>query len=115
MSFLADENLDNRILTGVALKNQDFDVIRVQDTDVYQADDPTVLAWAAREGRILLTRDVNTMSGFAFDRIAAGLSMPGVIEIREQLSLRQAIDELLTIIGASSAEEWENQVTFLPL
>ena len=60
MRFLADENFDNRILEGVFRENPDFDVIRVQDTEVYQAPDPMILEWVAKEGRILLTRDVNT-------------------------------------------------------
>jgi hypothetical protein len=34
--------------------------------------DPDVLEWAAREGRILLTHDVNTMLGHAWDRVRLG-------------------------------------------
>ena len=115
MRFLADENFDNRILLGVLRENADFNVIRVQDTDVYEADDPTVLAWAAKENLILLTRDVNTLIDFAYDRIRAGLRMPGVIAIRQQVPLGQAIEELLLVVGASDASEWENRVMFLPL
>jgi len=114
MRFLADENFDNRILEGVLREDADFDVIRVQDTEVYQADDPTVLEWAATEGRILLTRDVNTMIGFAYQRVEMKLPMPGVIEIRRQTTIGEAITGLLTLIGASEASEWENKVTFLP-
>ncbi len=99
MRFLADENFDNTILRGVQRINSDFDVIRAQDTVVYQADDPTVLAWAAQQGRILLTHDVKTMSRYAYDRVEAGLIMPGVIEIHQELPIGQAIEELLTIIG----------------
>lgn len=115
MRFLADENFDNDILRGVLRENPDLDVIRVQDTEIYQADDPTVLAWAAREGRILLTHDVNTMVGFVYDRIRAGLAMPGVVEIGNQVSIGQAVTELLLIDGASDAAEWENKVIYLPL
>ena len=115
MRFLADENFDNDILRGVRLKNPSFDVIRVQETEVYKADDPTVLAWAAKEARILLTHDLKTMPRYAYERIEAGLPMPGVIEISRQVPVGQAISELLTVIGASNAAEWENQVTYLPL
>jgi predicted nuclease of predicted toxin-antitoxin system len=115
MRFLADENFDERILRGVQQKNPAFDVMRVQDTEVYQADDPTVLAWAAKEGRILLTRDVNTMIGFAYKRVEAGQPMPGVIEIRRRASISDAINALLTVLAASSAADWENQVIYLPL
>ena len=89
MRFLADENFDNDILSGVLRENSGFDVIRVQDTEIYEADDPTVLEWAAKENRILLTRDVNTLIGFAYDRLRAGLPMPGVIEIRQQTPVIQ--------------------------
>ncbi len=115
MRFLADENFDNDILRGIRRENPHFDVIRVQDTEVYQADDPTVLAWATREGRILLTHDLKTMSRYAYERIEAGLPLVGVIEIRDQIPIGQAIDEILLIDGASDAAEWENKVTYLPL
>lgn len=36
------------------------------------ADDPTVLAWAAVEGRVLLTHDLATMTDFAYERVAEG-------------------------------------------
>jgi Domain of unknown function (DUF5615) len=115
MRFLADENFDNRILEGVRREKPDFDVIRVQDTEIYQADDSAALAWAAKENRILLTRDVNTMVGIAYERVEAGLPMLGVIEIRRQASIGEAVEEILTVIGASNAAEWENKVTYLPL
>ncbi|HVU10208.1 MAG TPA: DUF5615 family PIN-like protein [Phototrophicaceae bacterium] len=69
MRFLADENFDNTILRGVLQENPDFDFIRVQDTEIYEADDPTVLAWAAQQSRILLKHDVKTMSRYAYDRV----------------------------------------------
>lgn len=115
MRFLADENFDNRILRGVSLKHVDFDVIRVQDTEVYQADDAAVPEWAAQEGRIILTRDVKTMPDYAYQRIDAGLPMPGMVEVSRKLSVGQAVEELLIFIGASDAAEWENRVTYLPL
>ena len=115
MRFLADENFDNTILRGVRRVNPDFDVIRVQDTEIYQADDPTVLAWAARENRLVLTHDAETMAGFAYERVKQGLSMPGVIEIDDQAPVGQIIEELLIFIGASDPSEYENRVVYLPL
>lgn len=55
--LLADENFDNRILRGVQRENANADIVRVQDTDLYEADDSTVLAWAASESRIVLSHD----------------------------------------------------------
>ena len=116
MRFLADENFDNDILRGVQRANPDFDVIRVQDTEIYQADDPIVLAWAAEEGRILLTHDEKRWPDYANERVAAGLSMPGVIRDRnDQAPVGQIIEELLIFIGASDPSEYENRVVYLPL
>jgi hypothetical protein len=50
----------------------------VQDVGLTGADDPTILEWAAAGGRILFTHDVSTMTRFAYERVAAGLAMPGV-------------------------------------
>ncbi len=105
MRFLADENFDNDILRGVQRENPDFDVVRVQDTVIYQAADPIVLEWAAKEGRILLTHDVKTMPGYANARIAAGLPMLGVFEIDDQAPVGQIIEELLIFIGVSDPSE----------
>ncbi|GIL11326.1 MAG: hypothetical protein BroJett038_00460 [Chloroflexota bacterium] len=65
MRFAADENFNNDVLRGLRRLHPEIDVIRIQDSEVYGADDPTVLEWAAREGRILLTYDRNTMTKYA--------------------------------------------------
>jgi predicted nuclease of predicted toxin-antitoxin system len=75
--FLADENFNGRILRGVRRERPDTDIVRVQDTVIYQAADPQVLEWAAQTGRVLLTHDIETMVGFANERIAADLPCQG--------------------------------------
>ena len=74
-----------------------------------------VLAWAAQEERIVVTHDVSTFSVSAYERIAAGLAMPGVIEIPETVPMAVIIDELILIAGASEPAEWANTVRYLPL
>jgi hypothetical protein len=113
--FLADENLNGKIVRGLKRERPEIDLVRVQDTDVFQADDPAVLEWAAQEERILLTHDFETMIGYASDRLVAGLHMPGVIAIRDSLPVGQTIADLLTIDGASEMSDWENLISFLPL
>lgn len=115
MKFLADENFNNRILRGVRLKAAEVIITRVQDTEIYQAEDPQVLAWAAEHDFIVLTYDVNTMIQHAYERVRNGQSMPGVLAIRQNAAIGEIMDDLLMIIYASTEEEWENQVTFLPL
>jgi hypothetical protein len=64
---------------------------------------------------IPLHTDVKTMPHFAYARLAAGLSFPGVIEIPQAMPVGDAIDQLLMIIGASDSEEWRDRVVHLPL
>ncbi len=90
-------------------------MIRVQDTAASGADDPTVLEWAAKEGRVLLTHDLNTMTKFANERLAQGLPLAGVIFIQDSLPVAKVVDDLMAILGASDASEWENRTDFLPL
>ena len=112
--FLADENFDNRILRGLLLRIE-ADIIRAQDTEIAGADDPTLLEWAATRGRILLTHDVETLVGFAYHRVEAGLLMPGVFEIRDSVPIGTAIDELELIAEASAPDDWKDKVTYIPL
>src|SRR5438552_3852353 len=100
MRFLADENFDNKILNGLHKAMADLDIRRAQDTGIYQASDPKLLAWAAKEQLILLTHDRQTLIKFAYARVEAGLPMPGVIEIARNVPVGQLIEELSILIGA---------------
>jgi len=115
MKFLADENFDGRILAALVERIEAFDIVRVQDTEIYQAPDSAVLAWAADHGRILLTHDVQTLINDAFARVRAGLAMPGVIEVHRDTPLGLAIDELEIMLGASTPADFADQVRFIPL
>lgn len=79
MRFAADENFNGKVLDHLRLRLPDMDIVRVQDTVMYQSSDPDVLAWAANEGRILLTHDVQTLVNDAYNRVKVGLPMPGGI------------------------------------
>jgi hypothetical protein len=79
------------------------------------AEDPIILDWAAREGRVLLTHDVSTVPPFAYQRIETGQTMPGVIVVRESLPVGRVIDDLLFIVECSEPGEWESQVRYLPM
>lgn len=60
LPLLADENFNNDIVRGTWRKEPGLDIVRVQDVGLSGADDATVLAWAADNGRVLLTHDVST-------------------------------------------------------
>ena len=95
--FLADENIDSDLVLGLKRRTGGIDIVRVQEVGRRTLDDPTVLQWAADEGRVLISRDIKTIPTFAYERVAAGLTMPGVLVL------------------PTDADEWADRVVYLPL
>ncbi|MEK6321571.1 MAG: DUF5615 family PIN-like protein [Acidobacteriota bacterium] len=115
LRLAVDENFNNAIIRGLLRKQPGLDIVRVQDAGLSGADDPTLLEWAAREKRVLLTHDVSTITRFAYERVKAGLSMPGVFELSRQVQIGRAIDDIRLLAECSLEDEWEGQVRYLPL
>src|SRR5574341_27933 len=107
LKLAADENLNQNILTGLRSCQPDIDLLGVREAGLTGAKDPTVLEWAAREGRVLLSHDVNTMPNHAYHRVRAGQPMPGVFIVPEVMGIGEAIEEILLIAGASNEGEYE--------
>jgi len=115
VKFLADENFRGALVRGLLRRRPTLDLLRVPDVGLSGADDPDILDWAARDGRVVLTHDAATLIGIAYQRLAAGLAMSGIIEVRQEAAAGQVIDDLLLIADASHEGEWEGQVLYLPL
>lgn len=115
MSPTAHANFNNDIVRGLLRRNPELDIVRVQDVGLRGEEDAVILEWAAKEGRVVLTHDAATMAYFAYERVKAGLSMPGVIEVADDLPLGQVIDDILLMAENSERNEWEGRVIYLPL
>lgn len=111
----ADENLNNNIVRGLLRRRPDLDIVRVQDVGLSGIDDVALLDWAARECRLVVSHDVETLTRHAYDRVRASLPMPGVIEVHVSVPIGVAIDDLLLMVDCSLDGEWEGQVRYLPL
>jgi hypothetical protein len=115
LRLAADENFNNDIVRGLLRREPGLDIVRIQDVGLSGADDPTVLEWAAQEGRVLLTHDVTTITRYAYERVKAGQSMPGVFEVSRAVPVGRAIEDILLLVECSLDGEWEGQVRYLPL
>jgi hypothetical protein len=115
LRLLSDEAVPGDIVRGLRQRQPSLGVVRVQEVGLMSVIDAGVLEWAAREGRQVFTRDRNTMTADAWDRVARGLTMPGLFVIPEDLPIGQAVRELEIIAVASEPGEWHNRVVFLPL
>ena len=102
-------------MRGLLRRRPEIDIVTVQDAGLSGIDDPSLLEWAAREGRILLTHDMTTMTHHAYERVRNGLPMLGVFEVGRRISVGDAIEDLILLVDCSLEGEWEGQVRYLPL
>lgn len=110
-----DENFNNDILRGILRRKPGLNIVLIQDAGLSGQSDPAILAWAAREGYVIVSHDVSTLTAHAYARINAGQPMPGLIEARADVSIAAAIEDLILIAECSKPGEWQGQVLYLPL
>jgi len=115
LKLVSDENFDGDILRGLFRRRPELDVVRVQDVDLMATPDADILAWAASEGRIVLTHDRDTMPYFAYCRVKAGQPVPGVFLVSDQAPIGQLIDDILLADDCLTPEECRDFVRFFPL
>ncbi len=112
--FQADEDFNQRIVLGLRRREAAVDFCDAREGRVIGASDATVLRLAAESGRILISHDRKTMPAH-LARFLENHSSPGVIIVSQELDMGAAIEDLLIIWAASAAEEWRNQLGFVPL
>lgn len=112
--FLADENFNNEILRAVRRRISEAELLRVQDTDLAGKPDRLLLEWAAQNGYIILSHDVNTMRGYFYERVNAALPVPGLFLIHGSTPIREVIDSLELILLASDETEWTGRIEYIP-
>jgi hypothetical protein len=115
LPLVADENFNNNVYCGLRRRIPALDIVRVQDAGLSGANDQEILEWAAQQRRILLTHDVNTITRYAYQRVNAGMSMPGVFEVSRKISTGSAIEDIILLVECSNEGEWEGQILFLPI
>ena len=79
-----------------------------------ESPDPDLLAWAAENGRVILTHDAETLAGFAHARVQAGEPMCGVIEVRLGGAMRRIVDDVLLVVELAREDEIAGKIVFVP-
>lgn len=114
-AYLADQNLDDLIVESVLRAEPSVRFLRAREVGLRKATDDVVLAYAAANSLIVISHDVNTMVGFAHDRVRSGELMAGLFIAKQAQLIARIVENLLVVWGASDAEEWYGQVVYLPL
>ncbi|MDQ2920172.1 MAG: hypothetical protein M3R52_00945 [Acidobacteriota bacterium] len=104
--FLADQNLNDDIVSGV--------LRRLPEADFETAYDAELLLFAAKEGQLLVTHDRKTMP-LHFGRFIETQESAGVLVISQDCEISHAIEELILKWEASQAEEYLNLIRPVPL
>jgi hypothetical protein len=101
--FLADHDVDDRILSGLQGIEPLIDLIRAREVGLASVPDGDVLDYAACHKRIVISHDENTMIAAAVLRLRAGLPMLGLLIVPRRTPIGRAVDE------------WDNMVQFVPM
>ncbi len=115
LRLLADENFNHDLVRGVLRRRPDADLVRVQDVGLGGRDDPAVLLWAAKEHRVLLTHDVNTIPHHAYELVRLNQPMAGIFIVPQQVAPGPIIEDLVLLVQCSARDEWLHRVLYLPL
>jgi hypothetical protein len=113
--FLTDEDVRGAIIDGLRLHHPELDVVRAVEIGLGGMDDDVLLGWAAENGRVTVSHDVNTMIFAANRRLASGVAMSGLIVVPQSLSTAKAIADLAYVAEFATAAEMQNVTAWLPL
>ena len=111
--FQADADLKQAIVTGTMRRQPDINFQSAYAAGLEGKKDLEVLAIAAQSGRVLVTHDRKTMPAEFGDFITSQTSS-GVLVLSQNMSISDAIEALVLIWEASTAEEWVNQIMSIP-
>lgn len=115
LPLASDADVNGEIIRGLRRRVPEIDLMRAQDALPEGTPDREVLAWAAAENRVLITNDRNTMVGFAYQRVAVGEPVPGLIVTTNEQSIGSAIADIMLLAEYMPADEIKDQVVvFLP-
>jgi len=112
--LLVDHDFNERILRGVQSRAE-VDVVLARAVALQDKPDEVLLARAAAEERIVLSHDLETMPRFAIAQVRAGIGMPGLILVPQDLAIGRAIEELTILLLCSDQEEWRDIIVYIPL
>jgi len=120
IKFLLDENFRSRALWHAILRQAQsevpINVLRVADIPDLPPGTPDaqILAWAEAQGRLVVSLDKSTMPPALLEHIASGHSSPGVILLRNGLTIPEVVELLVFISHASTPEEWASDYRWIP-
>lgn len=120
LRFLLDEHLRGGLWRAILRHNTrspfPLHAVRVGDPPDLPSgtDDPIILHWAEREGRILLSRDEDTMPGFFHQHLQAGHHSPGLFLLDASAGYGALLSFLEVAAYAGHPDDFSDQIWYIP-
>src|SRR5947207_1897722 len=119
LRFLLDEHLRGPLWLAILRHNSLgllVDAVRVGDPPDLPlgSSDAAILAWAEREGRILLTEDVHSMPSYLAQHLQGGHRSPGVFVIGANCSIGQLVSHLELAAHAGDPSDYADTIVYVP-
>lgn len=112
--FQADADLNQIIVSGVIRRESNIDFKTANASELEGLNDLEVLALAAKEGRVLVSSDRQTMPRYFWEFVSTQTSA-GVLIVSQNLAIGTAIESLILVWETFEAEDWVNRIASLPL
>ena len=115
--FLIDENISPQYRTQLLNHEPSLTVLVIGDEDAppKSTPDPEILEWCEQHQFSLITNNRESMPQHLSDHLSAGHHVPGIFTINLEVPMGKIIEELLLIAGASDADKYIDQITYIPL
>lgn len=114
--FRIDEDTWRALGKAIHRLEPALDVIRVGDPGAPLSGtlDPELLLAAESLGRVLVSRDRQTMPGHLSDHYAAGHHTAGLILLKQRAVLGRTAQDIVKQWAMTTADDWVDRTIYLP-
>ncbi len=115
--FLLDENLSPRFKLAVSRLNSKIDILRVGDpnTPALGTLDSEILIYLQQSRRILLTDNRKSMPEHLEVHWNNNGFIWGLFWLKPKATIRELTEDIVLIWETTEAEEWKDQLIWIPL
>lgn len=117
IKYLLDEHVELLLKKVLKKFSSDMVVWRIGDITAPPLGtlDPDILRWCEKSSFLLVTNNRASMPVHLREHLANGRHAPGIFVLNGNMTIGETVNELATIWGASEAEEYQDQLWFLPV
>ena len=112
--FQADADLNFDIVRAVRKREPAIDFVSATDSRLRGVKDPELLERVAVGNRILMAHDRRTMLNHFRNRLAAGLSSPGLLVAAQDAPNSSVVEAILVLWSVFEPDELRDQAYHLP-